>query len=88
MPNTEEEEFLLGIQYRIHQHSWDELKVTSETRVNCCYFCQTSMRAVAAHSIFRMVSQTDLLKLYFSKSVVGLLFLFHYIAVPTPKAWE
>ena len=46
MPNTEEEEFLLGVllpgyfyqfsQYKIHQHSGDEIKFTFENRVNGC----------------------------------------------------
>ena len=41
------------------------------------------MRAVAAHLIFRVVNQTDLLKVYLTKSVVGTEFPQHTLGIET-----
>ena len=98
MPNTEEEEFLLGVlphgyfyqfsQYKIHKHSGDEIKFIFETRVNGCakknvnLFLSTSMSWGISHP-----GQTDLLIFFWNYTFqsLGILFLFPYIAVPTPK---
>ena len=78
-------------QYKIHQHSGDEIKFTFQTRVygcdqklflsdfNECSCCTFNIYSGKPHR------SSYLLKLYFSKSVVGILFLFPCIAVPTQK---
>ena len=84
MPNAEERSFSwvfypTGISITSVKTSGDGIKFALKTRVNVCYqkmwsyFCQTSMRAIAAHLIF-IVSQTYLLIVCSIKSVLGVEF--------------
>ena len=71
MPNTEEEVFLLGVlphgyfyqfsQYKIHQHSGNEIKFALKTRINVCWQENVNLNLSDFNDI-SSCSQTDTLQ--------------------------
>ena len=78
MPNTEEKEFLLGVLPPEYFYQFSQYKIHQHNGIEIKFTLETRMNVCDQKNSY-------LLKLYFTKSVVGILFLFPCIAVPTPN---